>query len=79
MNNILVDIGKNKDWMISDYKGRWLTTIDRKEYLNQTAKMCYNSNDSAGTANTLKIPKTKDGKEYSIESMAPEKKNVFWL
>jgi hypothetical protein len=38
--------------------------------------MYYNSNDSAGTDNTLKIPKTKDGKEYSIESMAPEQKNV---
>jgi hypothetical protein len=38
--------------------------------------MYYNSNDSAGTDNTLNICKTKDGKEYSIESMAPEQKNV---
>jgi hypothetical protein len=38
MNNILVDIGK-KDWSISNYKERRLTTIDGKEYLNQTAKM----------------------------------------
>jgi hypothetical protein len=76
INNITVDIGKNKDWLISNYKGRRLTTIDRKEYLNQTAKMYYNRNDSAGTDNTLKIPKTKDGKEYSIESMAQEQKNV---
>jgi hypothetical protein len=36
----------------------------------------YNANDLANTDNTLKIPKTKDGKEYSIESMAPEQKNV---
>jgi hypothetical protein len=36
----------------------------------------YNNNDSANADNTLKIPKTKDGKEYSIESMAPEQKNV---
>ncbi len=49
MNNIMVDIGKNKDWSISNYKEKWLTTIDKKEYLNQTAKMYYNSNDSAGT------------------------------
>ncbi len=74
MNNITVDIGKNKDWSISNYKGTRLTTIDVKEYLNQTAKMYYNSNDSAGTDNTLNIPKTKDGKEYSIESIAPEQK-----
>jgi hypothetical protein len=73
MNNITVDIGK-KDWSICDYKGRRFTTIDKKEYLNLTAKMYYNSNDSAGTDNYLKIPKTKDGMEYSYESMAPEQK-----
>jgi hypothetical protein len=65
-----------KNWSISDYKERQLTTIDGKEYLNQTSKMYYNSTDSAGTNNTLKIPNTKDGKEYSIESMAPEQKHV---
>ncbi len=69
-----MDIGKNKDWSISNYKGRWLTTIDGKENLNQTAKMYYNSNDSADTDNTLKTPKTKDGNKYSIELMAPEQK-----
>jgi hypothetical protein len=76
MNNITADIGKNKDWSISNYKERRLTTIDGKEYLNQPAKMYYNSNDSAGTGNTLKIPNTKDGKEYSIESMATEQNHV---
>jgi hypothetical protein len=59
-----------------DYKERQLTIIDGKEYLNQTTKMYYNSNDSAGTDNALKIPKTKDGNEYSIESMAQEQKQV---
>ncbi len=76
MNIITMNIGKNKDSSIGDYKEKRLTTIDGKEYLNQTAKMYYNSNDSAGTDNTLKIPKTKDGKKHSIESMAPEQKNV---
>ena len=38
MNNIMVDIGKNKDWSISDYKEKRLPTIDGKEYLNETAK-----------------------------------------
>jgi hypothetical protein len=64
INNITVDIGKNKDWSFSNYKGMQLTTIDGKEYLNQTTKMHYNSNGSDGTDNTLKIPKTKDGKQY---------------
>jgi hypothetical protein len=76
LNNTTVDIGKHKDWSISDYKEERLTAIEGKEYLNQTAKFYYNSNDSANADNTLKIPKTKDGKEYSIESMAPEQKNV---
>ncbi len=71
LNNTTVDIGKNKDWSIRDYKEKRLTTIDGKEYLNETAKLYYNSNDSANTDNTLKIPMKKDGKEYSIESMAP--------
>ncbi len=76
INNITVDIGKYSDWSIRNYKERRLTTIDGKVYLNQTAKMFYNSNHSAGTDNTLKIPKTKGGKEYSMKSMAPEEKNV---
>jgi hypothetical protein len=77
MNNITVDIGKDKDWSISDYKERRLTTIDGKEYLNQSAKMYYNSYDSTNTNNTLKVPKTRNRKEYSIESMAPQQKNGF--
>ncbi len=34
LNNTTVDIGKHKDWPISDYKEEWLTTIEGKEYLN---------------------------------------------
>jgi hypothetical protein len=60
LNNTTVDFGKHKDWPISDYEEEQLTTIDGKEYLNQTAKLYYNSNDSDNTENTLKILKTKD-------------------
>jgi hypothetical protein len=66
INNIAVGISKNKDWSISDYKKRRLTTIDGKEYLKQIANMYYSRDESTGTHNTLKVPKTKDGKEYSI-------------
>ena len=40
--------------------------------------MYYNSKDSPDTDSTmkLKLPKTKDGKDYSIEAMAPEQKMV---
>ena len=38
--------------------------------------MYYDNNNSANTDNIMKIPKTKDGKEYSIKSMAQEQKDV---
>ena len=38
--------------------------------------MYYNSKDSPDTDNNLKLPKTKDGKDYSIASLAPEQKIV---
>jgi hypothetical protein len=74
INNITVDIGKNKDWSISNYKGRRLTTIDGKEYLNQTAKMYYKSNDSAGTDNTLKIPTPKMESSFQLNQWHQSKK-----
>jgi len=76
LNSTRVDIGKQKDWSISDYNEERLTSIDGKEYLNQTAKLYYDSMNSPDTESTLKLPKTKDGKNYSIESMAPEQKIV---
>ncbi len=79
IKNISVDIGKNKDWSINNYKEKQLTTIDSKEYSKQIVNMYYNSNESTGTHNTLTIPKTKDGKENSIESMATQQKLLSWL
>jgi hypothetical protein len=37
LNSTTVDIGKQKDWSISDYDEERLTTVNGKEYLNQTA------------------------------------------
>ncbi len=67
---------KIKTGQLAIIRGGGSQQLKEKEYLNQTSKMYYNSNDSAGTDNTLKISKTKDGKDYSIESIAPEQKNV---
>ncbi len=33
INNVTVDIGKNKDWSITDYEQMRQTTIDGNEYL----------------------------------------------
>ncbi len=79
INNVMVDIGKNKDWSITDYKQIRQITIDRKEYLTQITNMYYNNDKSIGTDKTLKIPRTTNGEEYSINSLASEQKKWSWL
>ncbi len=76
INNVMVDIGKNKDWSITNYKQMRQITIDGKEYLTQITNMYYNNNKSIGTDKTLKIPRTTNGEEYSINSLASEQKKV---
>ncbi len=43
---------------------------------DRDCQIVYNSNVSANPENTLKMPTTKDGKEYSIETMKTDQKNV---
>ena len=38
INDVMVDIGQNKDWSISDFTERRNTTIDGKEYVDHIAK-----------------------------------------
>jgi hypothetical protein len=71
-----VDIGKNKDWSITDYEQMRQTTIDGKEYLTKITNMYYNNNKLIGTDKTLKIPITKNGEDYSINSLASEQNKV---
>jgi hypothetical protein len=74
INNVMVYTGKIKDWSITNYKQMRQTTIDEKEYLTQITNMYYNNDKSIGTDKTLKIPMTKNGEEYSINSLASEQK-----
>ncbi len=53
INNVMVDIGKIKDWSITDYEQTRQITIDRKEYLTQITNMYYNKDKSIGTDKTL--------------------------
>ncbi len=46
INNVMVDVGKNKDWSITDYEQMHQTTIDGKEYLTQITNMHYNNDKS---------------------------------
>jgi hypothetical protein len=52
INNVTVDIGKNKDWSITNYEQMCQTTIDGKEYLTQITNMYYNNDKSIGTDKT---------------------------
>jgi hypothetical protein len=79
IHNVTVDIGKNTDWSITDYGQMHQTTIDRKEYLTQITNMYYNNDKSIVTDKTQKIPMTKNGDEYSINSLASEQKKWSWL
>ncbi len=79
INNVTVDIGKNKDWSITDYEQMHQTTIDGKDYLTQINNMYYNNDKSIGTDESLNIPMTKNGEEYSISSLASEQKKWSWL
>jgi hypothetical protein len=41
INNVTVDIGKDKDWSISDYKKTSQITIPGQEYLKHITTMIY--------------------------------------
>ena len=69
-------LGQDKDWSISDYLEKRKTFINGEEYLSEITKLYYDSNDSTNHENILKIPTTKDGKQYSIESMEMNQKMV---
>jgi hypothetical protein len=68
LNKTKVYLGQDKDLSNSDYLEKRETTINGEEYLSEITKLYYDSNDSTNHENTLKIPTTKDGKQYSIES-----------
>ena len=76
LNKTKVYLGQDKDWSISDYLEKRETFINGEEYLSEITKLYYDSNDSTNHENILKIPTTKDGKQYSIESMEMNQKMV---
>ncbi len=77
INNVTVDIGKDKDWSISDYREPCKSTIDGKEYIQQTTSLFYNQGDESGDGVVnLKIPLQKDGREYSLDSLCQEQRAV---
>jgi hypothetical protein len=79
INNVMVYTGKNKDWSITNYKqmrpdNHWWKGVPHTNH-----QQYYNNDKSIGTDKTLKIPMTKNGEEYSINSLASEQKKRSWL
>jgi Flp pilus assembly CpaF family ATPase len=63
INDVTVNIGKDKDWSISDYSELCKTTIDGKEYIQQTTNLFYAQGDDSGNGTkSLKIPLQKKRK-----------------
>jgi hypothetical protein len=42
VNDVTVDIGQNKNWLISDFKETRSTTIEGKKYVEQITKQYHN-------------------------------------
>ncbi len=61
INDVKFDIGKDKDWSISDYSELCKTTIDGNEYIQKTTNLFYAQGDDSGNSTkSLKIPLQKN-------------------
>ena len=72
-NDMTVDIGQKKDWLVSDFKEDQHTTIDGKEYIEQIAKQYYSD---IQVNNTLQIPTQKDGSDYLLRDLSKQQQAV---
>lgn len=72
INDVIVDIGQNKDWSICDYTESRNTTVDGKEYVDIIAKEYYNgSNDQ-----TIEIPTQKNTNGYTLDALSNQQQAV---
>ena len=72
INDVMVDIGQNKDWLMCDFTESRNTTIDGKEYVDHIAKEYYNgSNDQ-----TIEIPTQKDTNSYTLDALSNQQQAV---
>jgi hypothetical protein len=60
ISEITVDIGKNKDWSISDYLEDCQITIEGDKYLEAITEQYYDDKNIHKSKTRLEIPKQKD-------------------
>jgi hypothetical protein len=73
INDVTVDIEKNKDWSISDLKEIQSINIEGKKYVEQITKQYYN--DSNGH-NNIQIPAQKDESDYTLDALLEQQQAV---
>jgi hypothetical protein len=67
ISDVTVDIGKNKDWSISDYLEDCQITIEGDKYLEAITEHYYDDKNIHKSKTRLEIPKQKDGSKYSLK------------
>jgi hypothetical protein len=72
INDVMVDIGQNKDWSISDFTERRNTTIDGKEYVDHITKEYYNESHDQ----IVEIPTQKDATAYTLDALSNQQQAV---
>jgi hypothetical protein len=73
VNNVTVDIGQNKDWLISDFKEVQSTTIEGKKYIEEITKQYYNDSKDH---NNIQIPAQKDESDYTLDALLEQQQAV---
>jgi hypothetical protein len=76
INDVTVDIGKNKDWSISDYQEERQVTIEGDVYLDAITGEYYDDKKKHKQKTRLDIPKQKDGSKYSLKKLSKQQRAV---
>ncbi len=76
INDVTVDIGENKDWSMSDYLEDCLITIEGDVYLDAITGQYYDDKNIHKSKTRIKIPKQKDGSNYSLKNLSKQQQAV---
>ncbi len=72
INDVTVDIGKNKDWSISDYLEDRRITIEGDKYLEAIIEQYYDDKNIHKSKTRVQIQKQKDGSKYSLKNLSKQ-------
>ncbi len=76
INDVTVDIEKNKDWSINDSLEDCQITIEGDKYLEAITEQYYDDNNIHKRKREVEIPKQKDGSKYSLKNLPKQQEAV---